>query len=321
MKKFSKLMLIIACLAMVFCFSAGAWAAMPNDSGYLVGDVNNYKYDGTIDVTVVIESRPYSNTDSSKIFEYFDVTLGQATGVDQISYVNQALYAVSSNNNKNITLCSDGAGSTPMSATSSFVGSVKQGTKVYGSLWMMDGWMFKVNGQIPLSSWTSGPPAGTPSGEAINTTPLKDGDVIHFYNDNPNMMYGADYQPTDYANVNYVYPVATYDAAANKVTVTENTNTFDAAFNWDITAFSPYTNTNTTVRILNSSGLTAGQANIESDGTAEIAPTTSLGSGTCKVIVDSQTTQTAYGLNMNTFAMENFTFLGTTNGFNTFTVN
>ena len=75
------------------------------------------------------------------------------------------------------------------------------------------------------------------------------------------------------------------------------------------------------MRILNSSGLTAGQANIESDGTAEIAPTTSLGSGTCKVIVDSQTTQTAYGLNMNTFAMENFTFLGTTNGFNTFTVN
>lgn len=288
----------------------------------LLATLITIKYDGTIGVTVVIESRPYSNTDSSKIFEYFDVTLGQATGVDQISYVNQALYAVSSSSDNNITLCSDAGGSTPMSATESFVASVKQGTKVYNSLWMMDGWMFKVNGQIPLSSWTSGPPAGTPSGLAINTTPLKDGDVIHFYNDNPNMMYGADYQPTDYANVNYVYPVATYDAAANKVTVTvkQNTNTFDAAFNWDITAFSPYTVAGTKVKIEKPDGTSFTPVDTSPTGTATVN-TGTLAAGTYKVIVESQTTQTAYGLNMNDYTMGNFTFLGTTNGFNTFTVN
>jgi hypothetical protein len=312
--------LLIAAVVMAL-FSFGVSAHPPNDGGYVVGNVNDYAYDGQITVTVLVESRPYSLTDSSSIYHYEDVTLGTSAGTNQISYVSDALYTVSANAANNISMYTNEAATNPIAPNSSFVAAVKEGSKKYSSLWMMDGWCFRLNGKIPLIDWISGPPTGSPSGAAINQTPLSDGDVIHFYYDNPNIMYDATYQPSFYAKVDFVYPEVNYNALTGNVLVKakKNTHFFDASFNWTINAFSSYlAGKNVYIYDSNASLVTQGTLN-PSNGQVTLN-TGTLSSGKYYVKVGSAGTQIVNGLNLYTFQMENFELPKTTSGFNTFIV-
>ncbi|HMM06366.1 MAG TPA: hypothetical protein PKD52_06835 [Clostridiales bacterium] len=320
-KIFNRALTGIMALAMVFGISAGAFAAMPNDGGYVIGNVNDYQYDGQIDVTVVVESRPYSTTDSSKIFEDFDVTLGDVNGTDQISYVSDVLYDISSDANNNYTFYS--SGTTPMTATSSFVSGVNDGSKTYSSVFYFDGWMVRVNGQFPLIDWTSGPPTGYPQGEAISGIPVSDGDVISFYYDNPYPLYDASFRPTISAPVDFVYPEASYDAGTGKVTVnlTKNSNVFDGStYAWTIDAFSALALDNKAVNIYNAAGASVGSANTNASGIASIN-TGTLAAGTYTVVAATAANQNVTALEFDNFTMVSGVLLSRTTGYSQFTVN
>ncbi len=320
-RNFSKIFMLVTCLAMVFCFSAGISATMPNDGGYLIGSEANYEYDGQIDVTVVIESRPYSTGDSTKIFEDFDVTLGDVNGTDQISYVSDALYAVSNAAN-GYTLYRDTACTTPMTASSSFVTGVSYGGRTYTSVFYFDGWMVRVNGQFPLLSWTVGPPTGYPQGAAVNGIPVSDGDVIYFYYDSPYPLYDDDWEPTVVAPVDFVYPEASYNSGTGQVVVdlNKNSNLFDAStYAWTIDAFSALAVGSIPVKIYNAAGTLVGSDYTSTSGVATIN-TGTLTTGTYTVVAESAANQDVTALEFDNFTMVSAVLLSRTNGYCKFTV-
>lgn len=90
-----------------------------------------------------------------------------------------------------ITAC-DNTGNA-ITSTSDYIYQFKKGTTAfapsfsgthgYSSAFLLDGWMFRVNGKLPVQAGTGS--SSDPQGRDIVHTPIADGDVIMFYMDYP----------------------------------------------------------------------------------------------------------------------------------------
>lgn len=258
----------VMALSMVFAFSAGAFAY---DGYYVVGDP--VEYNNPIDVKVVIESREDPAT-NNEISEVLNVQLGQTNVPDQTFTVQDAMYKISSTPAYGITMYGI-SGTTPyvMTSTTNYIYSMAQGGVTYApSLpfadpsYSIDGWMFRLNGQIPLLSLTGSAPNGTgPTGAAINNTPIADGDVIHFYWDYP-------YQETQttYYSANFVYPAVSYNNGTMTVQLQDSYNWFANDNTWTITPFANLAQNNIGVTIYDAAG------NVVANGTGSTGSTGSV---------------------------------------------
>lgn len=264
----------VMALSMVFAFSAGAFAY---DGYYVVGDP--VEYSNPIDVKVVIESREDPTT-SNEISEVLNVELGQTGLSGQTFTVQDAMYEISSTPAYGITMYGI-SGITPyvMTSTTDYIYSMAQGGVTYAPAlpmpgYELDGWMFRLNGQIPLLS-------ATPDllGAAIDDTPIADGDVIHFYWDYP-------YQETQntYYSANFVYPEVSYASGTMTVQLQDSYNWFDNSFDWHITSFANLAQNNKTITIYDENGTQVGVTHsTNANGYASFSQTLSSGTYYVKV--------------------------------------
>ncbi len=181
MKKYAKLLLVIACVAMVFAMSVGVSAATyyADDAyGYTVGNASDYATTSPVTVTLNIQSAVKNST----VINYTGtVTLTPTvstsyTVADAITAwdtantdytVNTGIYDAT----WNLELASFGT-------TSTYVANIIYNSVTFGpaSSWDNDGWKYRVNSKLPqlASNW----------GAMMNQTYINDGDVIDLYYDN-----------------------------------------------------------------------------------------------------------------------------------------
>lgn len=237
-KKLKKVFTIVMILTMVFTMSSVAFATSGSGS-YVVGSA--VKYNHPINVKVVIESKQYSTSDSSSIEEVLDVTLGEEGVPEQTFTVRDAIYKISSTSSYGITACDSHGNAITPSAT--MVYSMKKDNKIYApglpsaGTSALDGWMFRVNGKLPLISEDGS--SGGPLGSTISETPIEDGDIIHFYWDYPYTRLVVSTYSVDYLTVN-----PTYDSTNQSLSLQllSAKNWFDLSFKWHINDFSNYSN-------------------------------------------------------------------------------
>ncbi len=236
--KFKKAIAVLMAMLMVFAMSTTAFAA--SGTGYYeVGSAQNYS--NPITVKVVVQSKLYSTTDYSNINQIFNVRLGQTNVSGQKFTVADAMYAISSNTGSGI-VARDSSGSA-ITAESKYIYSMTKDSKTYapglptpGLTTAKDGWMFRVNGKLPIKANTSANPQGTD----ISETYLKDGDVVHFYWNYPYQANGA-VQSVNYLSANVTY---TSNSGDLQITATKSSSYFDTPSNnyfWHIYDFATYT--------------------------------------------------------------------------------
>ncbi len=209
----SKILMIIACLAMVFALSAGVSALDYNkeyNTSYSIGSGTT----AAVDVLVTIES------DSSGLpFTVVPVHLNSSSSPHMV------LDALLSSDIAAAGFSFYNAG-TPLSATSTYFDSIKYNNVYYtGNGTGYSGWCFRINGGFPQQSpgW----------GASIATAPIDNGDVIAIYLDDPIAQ-----------NKSTRFTRATVDSAtanAVQVTVTESHQSFGPGpnYTWNITNFAP----------------------------------------------------------------------------------
>lgn len=237
----------IVALAMVFGFSEGAFAA---DGYYVVGSPTQYNH--PIDVKVVIESRQDPTTDD-QISEVLNVQLGETGVSGQTFTVQDAALEISDNAMAGIKMYDYSYDY--ISADDDYIFGMEQGDNVYFpglpmSGYALDGWMFRVNGQIPLLSLTGSAPNGTsPTGASITQTPIADGDVIHFYWDYPFQITSSTYYSAHFVN-----PAASYSAGTLTVQLQDSYNWFANNYYWTITPFANLALSGKTVTVYDAAG-------------------------------------------------------------------
>ena len=185
------LVLSLATICVLLIMAVPAFADA-GDGYYVIEDrtIPSYSSTQTIHVKLVIQSREYSNADSSVIDAVFD------SSTDEIDLTGKTEYTVRDVllrlNEKNLSVRACDSAGNDISATADYVYQFMSGSKGYGPLFYADhgdgrvpcdGWVFRVNGQYPLLS-EDGENNG-PEGGAIDEVPIADGDVVYFYFNHP----------------------------------------------------------------------------------------------------------------------------------------
>ena len=247
---------------------------------------STYATTNAVSVTLRIQSRKNtSDYSSNHIDESFSVTIpasatARAVTVSQVLYKAKQTYS---------GLYFKDISGTNLTSTSPYCYQVKYGGKTYapvpdGRTYPWNGWMYLVNGKFPLQSGTpatttSDTEIGNAEGWAINTTYVKNGDVITmFFNDSNSYSAAADILRIKSAS---------YDSSAEKfsVYVQASRNWYvDAGLTeavWHITNYAPIQSA--TVKITNSSGAEVAYGTTDANGLAYLSATDTITSGTYTV--------------------------------------
>lgn len=169
MKPLNKFKTAILTAAMVFGLSAGAFAAAPNDSSYIIANEGDYPNNVATNVTIIIES------DSKTMPVLYDTfknkTINAKTSVDKVT-VSDALMSLATE----YTLTTQNAPNyvtEAFTSTSTFLYNLTKANTTYGPVNYQGGWSFRVNDMIPLeaANW----------GATTLSTTIKNNDVIHFF--------------------------------------------------------------------------------------------------------------------------------------------
>ncbi|MGI5875080.1 MAG: hypothetical protein ACOX8R_10585 [Bacillota bacterium] len=233
----SKILMIIACLAMVFALSAGVSAAFypDNSATYLVGDASNYPTGSNLTITLNIQSKLVNG---NSLNETFQVTLPQKSTPYT---VHDAIDVWQNGAGSDFTLTTTGYVNgvqtvLPFTSTSSYIYGITYDNITYepSAINAMDGWKFRVNTMLPqLASYGAG----------INDTYLKNGDVIDFYFDNSAGNTQAEAEATA-ARFTRIYDISISGDTAY-VTIQQSHDWFINSPPWNsgILNFTPYPST------------------------------------------------------------------------------
>ena len=233
---------IVLALVMVFAMTATAFAATGNGY-YLIGGNGGVAKNMSTDpvtVKVVFESRQYSENDTSHISDVINVQVTSKSDSNEGFTVRDAVLAVNNSSAGITCLDKDGAA---LSATDKYIKSISKDGKIYDPVlpiddpdYELDGWMFRVNGKLPISTLNGGASvAYGPKGTDISDTPIYDGDVIHFYWD-----YPYNETQTSYYSTHYITADSTYNNGALNIQLKESYSWFANSGYWNITDFSDY---------------------------------------------------------------------------------
>ncbi len=209
MKKISKLLIVLTCVAMVLALSVGVSALDYNKEYSVVYNVGS----GTtsaIDVLVTIESNS-SGLPFTVVPVHLDASSTPHMVLDallesEISTAGFTFYNVN----------------TPLSSSSTYFDRIKYNNVYYtGSGQGYSGWQFRINGGIPQEAlnW----------GASIATAPIENGDVIAIYIDDP---FSAS-TSTRFTRAHFDSAIASYVSVA----VSESHQWFDPDFTWNTPAF------------------------------------------------------------------------------------
>ena len=222
--------IMFATMLMLMIMAVPSFAEM-GSGYYVVGSPVEYNTTDQIKVKLSIESREFSNTDSTvintPINSTMDITLtGQSTYtvrdvLRQFNQVNTFNMEIQNNNGS------------PLAATDTYFYAIKYGNKTYGPLFYInygygiapaDGWMFRVNGQYPMLSLTGY--NGGPEGAFIYQTPVKDGDVVSLYTNCPfksgSTNYSTAYVGADLVQTNTGYNIQLRNCKENHCDMSTN---------------------------------------------------------------------------------------------------
>ena len=173
--------------------------AASGEGFYTIGSLSS-DTTGSIQVKVVLESKVDYNTQSS-VTQTYDVTVDpMADNVAGYS-VRDAMLCLANNTSNNVVLYD--VNNSAFDATDTYIKSMKINNVTYTPQlpfdgYALDGWMFRVNGKIPLISETGDPTSGGPYGNDIAGTPIVSGDVIHFHWDYQYQESSSTYYSTNY---------------------------------------------------------------------------------------------------------------------------
>ena len=262
-KPIKKTLIAALALVMVFAMSTSAFAehAEGDDGWYITGTPTSYN--GKINVKLVIESREYSSTDSEKINVATTVEVGVPNVPNQTFTVADVVRAY---NNSQTAIKACDYNDNPIGPNENYIYSFRKGNKYYKPIFtsnhgagpiQCDGWMFRVNGQYPLSS--NNLPAG-PMGTAINTTYVSDGDVVFFYTNYPWKENGVN------MSTNYLEADISRNGALFTIDLKSSNDWFNDApsYFWNISTYADVVNlpSNITAYIIKPNGMLLGSVNI-----------------------------------------------------------
>lgn len=249
---------------------------------YTQGAESEYSTTNAVTVTLRIQSRKYSSDySSSHIDESFQVTI-PASATSRAVTVSQVLYKAKTDNSG--LYFRDYSGNN-LTSTSPYCYQIRYGGKTYapvpdGHTYYWNGWMFMVNGKFPILSGTpatttSDTETGTAQGRAINTTYVKNGDVITmFYNDSNSYSAAADVlriKSASYDSVSDKFSVYV-QASRNWYVDTGLTEAVWHIMNYDMIQ-------SATVKIYNSSGEEVAYGTTDATGLAYLSATKTITSG------------------------------------------
>ncbi len=288
---------IVLALVMVFAMTATAFAVTGNGY-YIVGDPTT---SGPINVKVVFESRQKSESDASYISDIIDVQVTSKSNDANGFTVRDAILAVN-NSSAGIT-CLNSNGST-LSATDTYIKSISKtenGTTInYDPVlpiddpsYELDGWMFRVNGKLPISTLNGGSSvAYGPKGTDISNTPICDGDIIHFYWD-----YPYNETQTTYYSTRFISADAEYSDGKVNIQLEESYNWFANSGYWNITSFAEYSPaTQLTATVYDAQGNMVGTGTIDTDGEGTVSGITLTEGAAYYVKVNSTTFKDVEGI-------------------------
>lgn len=265
---------IVLALVMVFAMTATAFAATGNGY-YLIGGNGGVAKNMSTDpvtVKVVFESRQYSVNDTSHISDVINVQVTSKSDSNEGFTVRDAVLAVNSSSAGITCLNEDGAA---LSTTDKYIKSISKESKIYDPVlpiddprYELDGWMFRVNGKLPISTLNGGASvAYGPKGTDISDTPIYDGDVIHFYWD-----YPYNETQTSYYSTHYITADSTYNNGVLDIQLKESYSWFANSGYWNITDFANYSPAaQLTATVYNAQGGVIGTGTINSDGAGTIS--------------------------------------------------
>lgn len=242
-KQMKKVFAIVMALTMVFAMSASAFAA-DGAGDYIVGEPNMTS--APINVKVVIESKQFSETDTTSISDILDVQVTTKSAPENGYTVRDAMLAVSNDSANGITAYNEDG--VLLSEKDVYIKSMQKDGKKYAPAlpfedpemdMALDGWAYRVNGKLPLKSRTEDPVSGGPLGTDIATTPIHDGDIIHFYWEYP---YQESATPVSYYSTDFLTASTSYDKSTDALTIQmkKSFGYFDNSNFWHISSFENY---------------------------------------------------------------------------------
>lgn len=178
---------------------------------------------------------------------------------------------VISNNAMGGITCQDVNGNN-IDASDTYIFSMKQNNITYApaipfSDYALDGWMFRINGKLPLESLDGDPDSGGPYGTDIANTPISNGDVIHFY-----WNYPYNETSSSYYSVKYVSADVSYTGTTLSGNLVSAYSYFDNSMYWHISLFSNYApGTALTATVYDISGAEKGTGTVDSSGSIEVS--------------------------------------------------
>lgn len=274
-----KAIVLLMTIAMTIVMAVPAFA----DAGvgyYLISSrtIPAYSASDQIKVQLAIESRAYSQTDLSIINTIQEVTLTGKT-----SYTVLDVLRAYNDLATGIQICNTSGQALTTSDT--FISSIKSGTKSYSYLFFanigngegripVDGWMFRVNGQYPMTSLTGF--NGGPEGGYIHQTPVADGDVVTLYFNCPFTISGTDFS-TAFVSAESAYANGTL--TVNLKSCHENHYNASQSGQWtfDVQNCTDYTSTTPTGTLYDSSMNSVGTISFSSSGEGTLNQTLSPG--------------------------------------------
>ncbi len=178
------LLVAMAVAIMTIAMSGVAFAVTYEDPGaYLAGSLGS-ETSGSITVKIVLESKLESGYNYAGAYH---VSVSPLKDGQSGYSVRDAMLTLSDVNSIPMT---DINGNT-FDASDDYIRSITLNGHEYApalpanASTKLDGWKFRINGQFPLETFTSPLAANGPLGTSVATTPIEDGDVIHFFWDYP----------------------------------------------------------------------------------------------------------------------------------------
>lgn len=239
--KFRRILIVAAAVVMVLGMSSVSFAATGNGY-YIVGDPTSTS--SPITVKVIIESKQYSETDTTSISETLNVPVSTASSPGDGYTVRDAVLAITENQSTYGIKAYDSNGN-QIDSSDTYIYSFEKNGKVYEpalpmSGYELDGWTFRVNGKLPLSSTNGDPYSGGPLGTEIHKTPISNGDIIHFYWDYPYNESASTYYSADYVTADMSYANSSLSIQLKK-----SFSYFDNNYYWHISDFENLSGGNT----------------------------------------------------------------------------
>lgn len=281
-KQMKKIFAVVMALTMVFAMSASAFAASGNGY-YVVGSTTSTA--NPINVKVVIDSKQEDGSATgTATSEVYDVTVSTASDASKGYTVRDAMLALGADTSNDIEIYDSEFDL--IDSADTYIYAIANGYTVYMpslpmSGYELDGWMFRVNGKLPLESYgTSGP-----WGATIATTPIAEGDVIHFYWD-----YPYNETSSSYYSANFLTAETTYGNGTLSIQLKKSFDYFDNSYYWHISDFENFSNGttgtyNVKVYNANSTATPVATGTISKSGSGSIS--CNLTPGTYYVKVDS----------------------------------